>query len=389
MSSSIRSLQQGIAAIQAGHLQEGARLIKIALRDEMLTGSLRATAYMWLANTTEDHQQKINYYTEALTADPNNDLAKQWLAELMKPPVNTPLAQPPPPPGYSAQTTYGGGGGTPTTQPIKPVTGPLVPENQAMTPSYHIVGILNGPNGPGSGFFVARNGMIVTTRYVVGGMESVIVELETRRQIQGRVVRSYPDMDIAFVYIEQPVNDLLPVSPFPTIADNAPLNGITHGGVMVSGRKRETSRSMASHWFPTDIDHLPDAGGCPVFDERHFVVGMLTRNDTNMAAYVHGVYISAITRCLDNFFQEMQTHRDRIYCHSCGNVSRAAVAGAFYCESCGTTMPFAENIQRVSTPQMAVYYQENNPAACTNCGARVGFHNGLCLRCGVAGSPSR
>lgn len=381
MSSPIRSLQQGIAAIQAGHLQEGARLIKIALRDENLTGSLRATAYLWMANTTEDHQQKINYYTEALTADPNNELAKQWLAELMKPPIHTPLAQPPPPPGL-------GGGGV---QAVKPVTGPLVPtaDQQPMTASYHIVGILGGPNGPGSGFFAARNGIIATTRYVVGGLENLTVELESRRQLPGRVVRSFPDMDIAFVYTEQPVNDLLPASPFPTIADNTPLTGVAHGGQMVNGKKRETSRTMAAHWFPTDIDFLPDAGGCPVFDERHYLVGMLTRNDTPSAAYVHGVYITAIMRCLDTFFQEMQTYRDRIYCPSCGGVSRAAAAGGFYCELCGTTMPFAENIRRIPTPQSAMYYQENHPAACTNCGARVGFHDGLCLRCGIAGNPKR
>jgi hypothetical protein len=388
MSSSIRSLHQGIAAIQAGHLQEGARLIKIALRDDMLTGSLRATAYLWLANTTEDRQQKINDYSEALTADPNNDLAKQWLAELIKLPANHSLAQPPPPGMIS-----GGGGGMPVTQPIKPITGPLVPtpvntpQQQPMTASYHIVGILDGPNGPGSGFFVARNGIIVTTRYVVGGLENVTVELETRRQLSGRVVRSYPDMDITFIYIEQPVNDLLPATPFPNMADNAPLNGIAHGGLMINGRKRETSRAIAAYWFPTDIDHLPDAGGCPVFDERHYVVGMLTLNHTSTAAYVHGVHIAAIMRCLDTFFQEMQVHRDRIYCHSCGGVSRVAAAGGFYCENCGTTMPFAENIRRISTPQMAMYYQENHPTACPNCGARAGFHNGLCLRCGIAGNP--
>lgn len=273
----------------------------------------------------------------------------------------------------------------------KPVTGPLIPttQHQPMTASYHVVGILGGPNGPGSGFFVAPNGIIVTTRYVVGGLDNVTVELETRRQLPGRIVRSFPEVDVAFIYIEQPVNDLLPITPFPTIPDNAPLSGIAHNGLMVNGRKRETSRAMAAHWFPTDIDHLPDAGGCPAFDERHYLVGMLTRNNTSSAAYIHGVYIAAITRCLDTFFHEMQTHRDRIYCHSCGGVSRAAAAGGFYCESCGTTMPFAENIRRISTPQMAMYYQENHPAACTNCGARVGFHNGICLRCGVAGSPKR
>jgi ribosomal protein L40E len=82
----------------------------------------------------------------------------------------------------------------------------------------------------------------------------------------------------------------------------------------------------------------------------------------------------------------MQAQQNRVYCHSCGGVSRAAAAGGFYCEICGATMPFAEDHQRISTPQMAMFYQENDPTTCTNCGARAGFHNGLCLRCGVAGN---
>jgi tRNA(Ile2) C34 agmatinyltransferase TiaS len=132
---------------------------------------------------------------------------------------------------------------------------------------------------------------------------------------------------------------------------------------------------------------VPDAGGCPVFDERHYVVGMLTRNISSSHAYVYGIHISSIRRKLEEFYNEMRANNQRVYCHSCGTVSQAAGAGAYYCENCGATMPQAANLNRFPTPQLAMYYAENNPVACPFCSARVGFYNGQCLRCGQGEKP--
>lgn len=411
--SAIRSFQQGIAAIEAQRYDEGRRLLRIALEDNTLSGSLRATAMMWLAEISNDSQEKIRYYTEALSIDPANELAQQRMAELLRPPANrqvpaaaptspdNPLVRPQPPapvfqpPGVTLTPAIGAET-VPIQPPVyqKPVTGtltmPSVPQNlftpvaaqQNATAAYQIVGISGGSNGPGSGFFISKDGLIATTRFVIGGLESVTVETETRRQMPGQVVRSFPDLDIAFVYINQPITDLLPVSPFPSIPDNAPITALTHGGKMVAGRKRETGRAIAPHLFPTDIVQVPDAGGCPIFDERYYLVGMLTRNISSSSSYVYGIHISAIRRALDLFYSEMRATNQRMYCHSCGFVSHAAGSGGHYCENCGSTMPHAANVQRFPTPQLTMFYAENNPTACPHCYARAGFYNGLCLRCG-------
>ena len=65
-----------------------------------------------------------------------------------------------------------------------------------------IVGIRGGPNGPGSGFFLTASGIIVTTRFVVGGNESATVEFEPGHQLEARVVRSFPDIDVALLYTQ-------------------------------------------------------------------------------------------------------------------------------------------------------------------------------------------
>lgn len=410
MDSVLRTINQGIDAIKAGQPEEGAKLLRVALRDENLKGRLRSTVYMWLAYTTEDIEEKKQYYTEAYSADPTNDVAQQRLAELWMPPsvrpstpapasANNPLVMPAPPvSGYQQRSAApqadrgggqvispGAGNAVPPmpliTPPAKPFAPPVPMQNVAPA-SYHIVGILDGSNGPGSGFFITQNGLIVTTRHVIDGRDNVTVELETGRQLPGQVVRSFPDLDIAFVYAAQPVSTLMQMSTFPIIPDNTQLSCICHGGRTVSGLKRETQRAMPRHLFPTDIVTLPDAGGGPVFDERHFVVGMLTRNHSTLASYVYGVTIAAINQTLEQYVGEMQNNRNRVYCKSCGSVSQAAGAGAHYCDICGTTMPYAVSLTRIMTPQIASFYQEHEPVLCSYCGARAGAHKDICVRCG-------
>ena len=95
-----RSMEQGIKAVQEGKLEEGARLLRIALRDEALSGKLRAVALTWLAETSTDPDHKTRCYKEALEADPGNTDVTQRMAYLLSsqlPPKQTPL----PPQGFS------------------------------------------------------------------------------------------------------------------------------------------------------------------------------------------------------------------------------------------------------------------------------------------------
>ena len=75
---SIQRLEQGVAAIQQGWLDEGAQLIRDALQSGQIQGPLLATAYLWLAETMPDPQEKLNCYHQAAAADPNNAQAGTW-----------------------------------------------------------------------------------------------------------------------------------------------------------------------------------------------------------------------------------------------------------------------------------------------------------------------
>jgi hypothetical protein len=371
-----RSMEQGIAAIQAGNLSEGARLLRIALKSDVLTGSLRATACLWLAETSGDAEFKRTCYQEALAADPNNSDAKQRLAALLA--SQLPPAPAPTTPAYTPPAVVPGTGQLVSSTPAQPA----VPGAFQSAPSYRLAGVIGGPNGPGTAFFVMREGLLATTRYAVGGNEHLTLELENRRQLLGRVVRTFPEIDLAFIHVEQQVGDLMSITPLPQVPDHARLRAVSYSGQSVTGKKRATKRILAAHWFPTDIRKIPDAGGNPVFDDNHYLLGMLTKDIDRSSGCVYGLHITAIYRYVELFRQEVSANRTAVYCPGCGGLSRAAAAGGYYCEMCGCVMPSAQSVSRIPQPQLVGFYYENDRMTCTRCGANVGFHQGKCLRCG-------
>lgn len=391
----VRSLDEGVRAIQAGKLEEGARLLRFALRDDTIRGELRATALTWLAETVRNHSDKLALYEQALEASPGFQLAQDQMAKLLTLPGQPRSEQPPaildapPPPDPIYEPPYAHNLPPPLPE-LPPINLPTftATEPQPAQRLYESVGIIVG-NRRGSGFFITERGLIATTRYVVGAQEHLTVELEPGQQVAGRVVRAFPEKDVALVYVEQRVSELLPFSPYSEIPANMPLVIKPYQQAPLQAHRRETGRMMAAHLFPTDVRTLPDAGGAPVFNDQGTVLGMITRNISSASPDLYGVHISAIRQCVDTFLQEMQQEPNRTYCISCGSASIAAAAGGDYCDVCGGVMPQAQNITRIYRPQMVAHYSRNPSAPCTICGAQVGFYSHRCLRCGQIGDPAQ
>lgn len=252
-----------------------------------------------------------------------------------------------------------------------------------------IAAIIGGPNGTGTGFFVAKEGLLATTRYVVGGETQLTVELQSRQQIIGYVVRSYPEYDLALVYVQQPVMTLMPVSNLLPVPDLTPLTAISFSGAVVRGSRRSMPRRvLASHWFPTDMVGGPDAGGSPILDSDQRLLGMLTTNTSGTSGYVYALHIAAIQQLVEAFRQESSSG-GRTYCPHCGYSSRALTAGGYYCESCGALSSAAEALPvRVYQPHMRSYYEQQAGMPCARCQSTVGYHKNACLRCGYTmGTP--
>jgi hypothetical protein len=372
---SLHILESGIQAVQQKNHVEGARLLRFAIKGGQLSQQLTAIAYLWLAETKDEPAHKLNCYNEALAADADNADAQSRLATLLSSQL------PPTPPTRQTGTLPELSPQQPTTTSTQPVQAQPRPPG---TVSQMVVGVFGGPNGPGTAFFVSREGLLATTRHVVGGEERVTLELGDGHQLQGEVVRAYPEYDLAFIRINEYAGHMPPITPYPRVPDDMTLIAQSYTGSQFKGRQRPSKRVMAAHWISTDFRKLPDAGGNPIFDERRYLTGMMTKNNSRSQGYLYGVHINAIHRCVENFTQEMQSGDRRTYCPTCGFVSRAIAAGYFYCETCGGVAPPARAFNRY--PQDNPYFEQNR-IRCSHCGATVGFsRDQRCLRCGQSSS---
>ncbi|MBK8023381.1 MAG: hypothetical protein IPK19_18600 [Chloroflexi bacterium] len=368
-----RALELGITAIQRGSLQEGARLIRIAVKSDELTPEMRAVAYLWLAETSPDPAQKRSAYNEALNANPQNGEARSRLAALLTSGLPSTVPGATQPVGPSTTGVY----------PAAAATGAYPAAAQSFNVADYLAQIIDGPNGAGTAVFVSLEGLLATTRRVVGGLERVTVETYAGGQFYGSVVRCYTELDLALIMVQQRPTSLLPVTPMPRVPDNAALTVVSYTGEVQRTQQRPTKRAMPQHWLPTSITQLADAGGDVIFDDKNYLVGIMTRNASLASAnYLYGIHISTIRRLADSVLSEMRADRRR-YCPNCGNASRATGAGFFYCEQCGAPSPEARQTRRFPAPQASMYYEPTGRGRCVNCNATVGTHNNRCLRCGA------
>ncbi|TVR20495.1 MAG: hypothetical protein EA396_10525 [Anaerolineaceae bacterium] len=247
---------------------------------------------------------------------------------------------------------------------------------------YRTVGIIGGPEGDATGFFMSKGGLVVTTRHAIGGSLYVNYALSDGTVERAQVVRSWPEYDVALLHTGRPVEQLIPMANTPDIPDNMPLKAVAHGGFVVEGVKRAT-RTDFGHWFPTTIDSMRDAGGNPVFNDQGLLVGMLTANANPSAPYVFGLHSIFIRNLVREYKAHMENYeRGMAYCSACGHISNAGVYGGFYCEHCGTVLPHAVESERFNLPTMAPLYGESMNSPCPRCESTSGFYKGACLRCG-------
>ncbi|MEM6527369.1 MAG: serine protease, partial [Chloroflexota bacterium] len=353
---SLQDIQNGIAAAQQGNYRTADQLLRQGLHSEEVVGNVRAVALMWLATTNPSIEFKIQCYQAALQADPYNADVKTGLGELIAsqtPPPNQYQAPPPstsPPLSAAPRDPFAVGGGN---APPPPPTSPEISTTAQKVPRLWEFGIRGGPNGVGTGFLIVRDGLVATSRFVVGTTTRVILETRDGRELDGAVVRSYPELDLAFIKIRLRVSTLRDTSPSAMVLPGTPLIADDYTERKIHGQCRETLEVPTEGWFPTTFsDRLPGAfTGAPILDDEEDVVGMLTRNATRNGGQLFGLHISVIRRKFEEYYTETRRDPERLYCGTCGNLSKAGEAGLFYCEACGALFPFAQKLHRTPHPQ--------------------------------------
>jgi hypothetical protein len=379
---STRSFEQAVQLFQQGQREEAARMFQILVQDAHLPANVRASAYIWLAETNDHVGFKVQCYQQALQLEPNNQDAKMrldyWMAQQSPPPPSNPTPAPqqgfnPPAPqqSFNQQTPQ---------QEILQLTG-----------DQRTVAIVDAPSGLATGIFLTQEGLVVTTRHAVRGELDVSVRLLDGRALRGQVIRSFPEYDIAFIQLPVQVQHLLPLSQQKRVAEKSRLIVIAHQQNPIATERRQTAHQSAPTWFPTTLMNgsITGAGGEVVLamndqNKRQEVVGLLTRNYNRATGFLYGVHISAIRQCYAIYRQETQFPSGAdVYCNACGNISRAPSFSGVYCETCGTTLHHALERTILHDPAMLQRYDDDEYAPCPHCQARAGRNQeGECMRCG-------
>lgn len=141
--------------------------------------------------------------------------------------------------------------------------------------------------GFGSGFFVSRDGLILTNAHVVANNSRVTVVLRDGQKFEGKVIDRSPDgIDVALVQVPLKNSKPLPLGRSSDISVGSWVGTIGHG----SGAIWTFNTGMVSNIysdgdsrpvFQTQIPVNPGSSGGPVFDRHGRVVGIITAGLTD------------------------------------------------------------------------------------------------------------
>jgi len=239
---SVQLIQQGIAAIQVGNIQQGDQLLRTGLSSADVPGNIRAIGYMWLAETNPHLEFKIQCYQAATNADPTNMDIKNRLNALIASQL-PPIPKAPQPPIPMPQPPMQPPSNLPQTGSL-PGTGPLsFPQN---VPQMWEFGIRGGPNGIGTAFLIVRDGLLATNRFMVGNVTNVTLIARDGRELEATVVRSYPQYDLAFLRTKLSVPYLRDWTPSNQVAADTILVADDYTEQTIKARCSSTNRRIAA-----------------------------------------------------------------------------------------------------------------------------------------------
>jgi S1-C subfamily serine protease len=240
-----------------------------------------------------------------------------------------------------------------------------------------VVGIRTS-DGLGSGFFVQKEGLLITNRHVVGYERSVNVYLFDGRQLPGRVVRSFPEIDLAFVRVEGVAPYIPPSAPAgmtrpgqAVLVIGHPMglaNTLTRG--IISAINREV---MGNIYLQTDAAINPGNSGGPLFNDLGEIIGVATMGLGNTQGLNFAIPWNIVQQRMEKvLFEESRVAKGQgIYCIVCGIFS----VGGNYCPNCGVSFIDIQPKNGAQAPAA--------PTSCTNCGKSLNSGDMFCPGCGT------
>ena len=186
-----------------------------------------------------------------------------------------------------------------------------------------VVGIRT-PKSTGSGFFINDDGIIATNRHLVGTFNNVTVRLHDDKEYLGKVIRSYNNIDLAFVKTDVKnkkyvtlgnYDDLKVGQPVYAIGDPKGLHKtLTKAIVSAVGRLIQKAR-----FIQTDAPINPGNSGGPLFNEYAEVIGINTLIQREAHGLGFAIPVEALIEKNNEIKNDLKEILDRYYCRICGH----------------------------------------------------------------------
>lgn len=247
-----------------------------------------------------------------------------------------------------------------------------------------IVGVLT-PVGQGSGFFIHPGGVIVTNYHVIENFQSVTVRLGDAREVEGKLVHSFRERDLAFIKISEKSPCTAELGREVQIGENVYAIGSPRGldhtltrGI-ISALNRELS---GRRYVQTDAAINPGNSGGPLLNEEGKVIGVNTLILQQTVGIGFAIPTEVVEASLKEVLTVMNDSVPDFYCPCCGTPS----ANDKYCQKCGATIPKpgagpAPVLPPVQT--QAVADNKPLPTQCPSCKTNVTGSSKYCQKCGA------
>lgn len=201
------------------------------------------------------------------------------------------------------------------------------------------------PLASGSGFYLEKNGLIITNSHVVTGLKKVVISSKNLKRREATVVYDDPKYDLAFITTPHfDVKTVLQLSQ-KEVHDGDKVVAVGHPyGLNYSATEGIVSKATRLQgeleYIQIDAAINPGNSGGPLLNENGEVVGVNTfiiLNSNNLGFALPFVYVQ---EALDAF--EKLGKQDIIRCSSCLNLVPEIDIKDDYCPECGIKIEVAK-----------------------------------------------
>lgn len=166
----------------------------------------------------------------------------------------------------------------------------------------------------GTGFFVSRDGYMLTNHHVVEGADKITVTLNDRTELDAKLIGSDERSDVAVLKVTGNNFPALPIGDSnalkvgePVLAMGSPFGfDYSASAGIVSAKSRSFSRETSVPFIQTDVALNPGNSGGPLFNQRGQVVGINSRIFSGTGGYMGLSFSIPIDAAMD-IYEQLKT----------------------------------------------------------------------------------